>query len=94
MASSKYKLNQTGESWQPCLTPWVMTLESSDIPLTALILIMFDSRPQNIFAIKLWRYGVFGDSVFLTKVTYLVTFLRRFFPVVFWYHNKTNTWTV
>jgi hypothetical protein len=33
MTSSKHKLNKTGDSGQPCLTPWVMTLESSDIPL-------------------------------------------------------------
>ena len=31
MTSSKYKLNKTGDSGHPCLTPWVMSLESSDI---------------------------------------------------------------
>jgi hypothetical protein len=31
ITSSRYKLNKTGDRGQPCLTPWVMTLESSDI---------------------------------------------------------------
>ena len=39
--SSKYKLNKTGDSGHPSLTPWVIALESSDIPLPALTLIMF-----------------------------------------------------
>lgn len=53
--------------------------------------LQFESRPQNVFAINLWQYGVFGDGMFLTKVTYLFTSLRRFFPVAFCYHKKTNT---
>jgi hypothetical protein len=40
MTSSKYKLNKTGDSGHPCLTPWVMSLESSDIPLPTLTLMM------------------------------------------------------
>jgi len=33
ITSSKYKLNKTGDGGHPCLTPWVIALESSDIPL-------------------------------------------------------------
>jgi len=31
ITSSKYKLNKTGDSGHPCLNPWVIALESSDI---------------------------------------------------------------
>ena len=41
ITSSKYKLNKTSDSGHPYLTPWVIALESSDIPLPALTLIMF-----------------------------------------------------
>jgi len=41
ITSSRYKLNKTGDSGHPCLTPWVIALESSDIPLPALNLIYF-----------------------------------------------------
>jgi len=41
ITSSKYKLNKTGDSGHSFLTPWVIVLESSDIPLSALSLIMF-----------------------------------------------------
>jgi len=41
ITSSKYKLNKTDDSGHPCLTPWVIALESSDIPLPALTHIMF-----------------------------------------------------
>ena len=36
--SSKYKLNKTGDSGHPCLTPWVVAVESSDIPLLTYLL--------------------------------------------------------
>jgi len=52
MMSSKYKLNKTGDSGQPCLTPWVITVESTDIPLPALILIMFSIYIVWIIVIK------------------------------------------
>jgi len=52
MTSSKYKLNKTGDSGQPCLTPWVITPESSDIQLPALILIMFSIYIVWIIVIK------------------------------------------
>ena len=39
ITSSKYKLNKAGDSGHPCLTSWVIDLESSDISLPALILI-------------------------------------------------------
>ena len=41
ITSSKYTLNKTGDSGHPCLTPWVVALESSDIPLPVLTLIIF-----------------------------------------------------
>ena len=41
ITSSKYTLNKTDDSGHPCLTPWVIALEFSDIPLPALTLIMF-----------------------------------------------------
>ena len=51
MTSFKYKLNKIGDSGQPCLTPWVITLESSDIPLPALFLIMFSILPEGSWKI-------------------------------------------
>ena len=39
--SCKYTLNKTGDSGHSCLNPWVVALESSDIPLSALTLIKF-----------------------------------------------------
>jgi len=41
ITSSKYALNKTGDSAQTSLTPRVIILESSDIPLTELNLITF-----------------------------------------------------
>jgi len=38
ITSSRYKLNKTGDCGHPYLTPWVIALESSDIPLPALTL--------------------------------------------------------
>ena len=38
ITSSKYKLNKTSDSGHSCLTPWVIPLESSDIPLPYLIM--------------------------------------------------------
>jgi hypothetical protein len=49
--SSKYKLNKTGDSGHPCLTPWVMTLECTDIPLPVLTL-MFSIYVFGIAVIK------------------------------------------
>ena len=53
ITSSKYKLNETGDSGHPYLTPWVIALESSDIPLPALTLIKFSI---NIFWIIVIRW--------------------------------------
>ena len=36
----------------------------------------------------------FGDGVLLSTVTYLLTFLRRFVPFLFYHHNKTKKWPV
>jgi hypothetical protein len=44
---SKYKLNKTDDSGHLCLTPWVMTLESSDIQLPALTLMFSIYVPLN-----------------------------------------------
>jgi len=55
MTSSKYKLNKTGDNGQPCLTPWVITPESSDIQLPALIRIMFSIYIVCIIVIKCVR---------------------------------------
>jgi len=41
ITSSEYKLNKTGHSGHPCLTPLVLALESSDIPLSTLTFIIF-----------------------------------------------------
>jgi len=41
IAASKCKLNQTGDSGHPCLTPCVKALKYSDIPCPALTLIVF-----------------------------------------------------
>jgi len=49
ITSPKYKLNKTGDSGHLCLTPWVIALESSDIPLPALTLIMFSIFFSELF---------------------------------------------